>query len=411
LIRCHAAWVLPISQPPIQDGWVAIDDGRVVACGSAAARPATGAAREIDLGRAVILPGLVNAHTHLELSHLAGRVPPGETFVGWIRGLLAARFAAPLPDTAEILAGVERGIEAALRCGTAAVGDISNTLVTAAPLARSRLDGVVFNEIIGFNPADAAALVEQARDAVRALNAGAPGRASLAAHAPYSVAPAVLRAIAAAVADEGWPGSIHVSESAEEAEFIRAGTGPWRSLLEDLKSWNPSWTPSGVSPVAYLEEQQFLTPQTMAVHGVQMTDADLGQLASRGTTLVTCPRSNGYTGAGTPPVARFYASGVRVAVGTDSLTSTPDLNVFTELAAMRRIAPGVAAAAFLDSATRQGARALALDREYGTIDPGKRARLVHIALPAGVNAARDVEEYLVSGVAPEQIAWIDDRDR
>src|SRR5262249_1275488 len=153
---------------------------------------------------------------------------------------------------------------------------------------------------------------------------------------PYSVAPAVLRAIADAVAREGWPGSIHLAESAEEMEFIRSGTGPWRPLLEDLKVWNPAWTPPGVSPVAYLDGLGFLAAHVIGVHGVQMTDAGAATLAARGATLVPCPRSNESPGAGTPPVAAFYASGVRIAVGTDSLASTPDLNLFAELAAMRR---------------------------------------------------------------------------
>ena len=117
----------------------------------------------------------------------------------------------------------------------------------------------------------------------------------------------------------------------------------------------------------------------LAVHGVQMSPADLARLAARGATLVTCPRSNGHTGAGAPPIEEFYASGVRVAVGTDSLASTPDLNVFAELATMRALAPSVPASALLDSATRQGARALGFDSDYGTIEPGKRARLLAVS--------------------------------
>src|SRR5262249_60253973 len=125
----------------------------------------------------------------------------------------------------------------------------------------------------------------------------------------------------------------------------------------------------------------FIDANTLAVHGVQMTAPDLATLAERGATLVTCPRSNGHTGAGAPPIEAFYKSGVRVAVGTDSLASAPDLNVFAELATMRALAPGVPAAALLDSATRQGARALGFNADYGTIDAGKRGRLVTVAVP------------------------------
>ena len=143
----------------------------------------------------------------------------------------------------------------------------------------------------------------------------------------------------------------------------------------------------------------------MAVHGVQMTREDLARLAAHDVTLVTCPRSNAYTGAGTPPIEQFYRSGVAVAVGTDSLASTPDLNVFAELAAMRALAPAVPASMLLESATRQGARALGLGIEYGTIEPGKAARLVAVSIPRSV---MDVEEYLVSGIEPDEIRWIED---
>jgi cytosine/adenosine deaminase-related metal-dependent hydrolase len=142
----------------------------------------------------------------------------------------------------------------------------------------------------------------------------------------------------------------------------------------------------------------------LAVHGVQMSSADLARLARHDVTLVTCPRSNGHTGAGAPPLEAFYASGVRVAVGTDSLASAPDLSVFAELATMRALAPSIPASALLDSATRQGARALGFDAEYGSLEPGKRARLLAVEAPYNTD---DVEEYLVSGVEPDQVRWVE----
>jgi cytosine/adenosine deaminase-related metal-dependent hydrolase len=384
---------------------VAFEGNRIVAYGRDVDRDesARTSARDVDLGNTAILPGLVNAHTHLELSYLHRQVPGGESFVSWIRTVMAARRDRPDPNAADILDAIDDGIGQAIRCGTVAVGDISNTLTTCAPLAASALDGVVFCEIIGFNPQDPIALVERAREAIRDAIARTGCRASLAAHAPYSVAPAVLRAIAAAVDRDGLACSVHVAESRHEVEFLHAGGGPWRALLEDVGAWNPAWVPPGVSPVRYLDDEGFLSSRTLAVHGVQMSADDLACLAVRGATLVTCPRSNVYTGAGTPPVEQFYASGVSVAVGTDSLASTPDLSIFAELATMRSLARDVPASMLLDSATRQGARALGLDADYGTIAPGKRARLIGVTLPPGVD---DVEEYLVSGVHPEQIAWL-----
>jgi cytosine/adenosine deaminase-related metal-dependent hydrolase len=131
---------------------------------------------------------------------------------------------------------------------------------------------------------------------------------------------------------------------------------------------------------------------------------ELRRLAELGVTLVTCPRGNMATGAGAPPIQRFYESGVAVAMGTDSLASVDDLNMFNELPWMRRFAPSVPPAKLLASATRVGADALGMGADYGAIEPGRRARLLAIDIPAG---EKDVEEYLVRGVMPEQIRWIE----
>jgi cytosine/adenosine deaminase-related metal-dependent hydrolase len=404
MMRYRAAWLLPIAESPIRHGWVAVDRGRIVAFGRPAAESRTHVP-ERDLGSVALLPGLVNAHTHLELSHMRDEVPPASDFVSWIRGIMSARRRRPEPRSDEIVSGLTAGIDEAIACGTALVGDISNTLVTFGPLVRSALGGVVFYELIRFSAPDAEAFVHGAVKQIEALLPTDRVRVSLAAHAPYSVSPLVLRAIRGVVdRDPFAPFSVHLAESVEEVEFIRSGEGPWRALLEELGSWEPSWVPPGVSPVEYLDNTGFVSPRLLAVHGVQMTRADLARLASRGATLVTCPRSNGHTGAGAPPLGDFYASGVRVAVGTDSLASAPDLNVFAELATMRALAPGISASALLESATLQGARALGFESEYGTIEPGKRARLIAVDIPERVG---DVEEYLVGGITPDQIRWIE----
>jgi len=406
LNRYHAAWVVPIEGEPIRDGWVSVDRGRIVALGRRAANDATPG---VELGDVAVMPALVNAHTHLELSYLRDQIAPASSFTAWARQIIYARRMKPTdPMAMKIPAdgAIGAAIDESVRCGTAVVGDIGNTHAAFRKIAASPLAGVFFWELIGFNlpDADFDALVEHAVGDLQELPATEKVRVSLAAHAPYSVAPLFFRAIRKAVNKMPFvPCSVHLAENAEEVELLMTGGGPWKALMKDIGSWNHAWTAPRVGPVQYLDQMGFLDNRLLAVHGVQMSLADLETLRARGVTLVTCPRSNGHTGAGVPPIADFYASGVRVAIGTDSLASSPDLNVFAEVATLHALAPSVPPAALLESATVQGARALGFDADYGTIEPGKLARLLAVDVPPGT---ADVEEYLVSGIHPEQIRWI-----
>jgi cytosine/adenosine deaminase-related metal-dependent hydrolase len=155
--------------------------------------------------------------------------------------------------------------------------------------------------------------------------------------------------------------------------------------------------------VAYLQQRGFIEASTLIVHGVQCSADDVARLRDTGAILVSCPRSNAYVGAGEPPLAAFFGAGVPVAFGTDSLASVDDLNLFSEVALARRLAPGVSARRLLESATAVGARALGFDADYGTLEAGKRAAIISVRVPAGV---RDVEEYLVSGITAADVAWV-----
>jgi cytosine/adenosine deaminase-related metal-dependent hydrolase len=397
----RADWLLPIADEPIRDAWVTVDRGRIVATGQGAAPDA------VDLGRVAILPSLVNAHTHLELSYLRGAVPPAPSFLEWIRPLMAARRAYPDAADPRILESARRAIVEALASGTGLVGDVSNTLVSVPLLREAGLHAQVFYELLGFAVSDGAKRVWEARAQIAEYRAHAPeSRIALAPHAPYSVSPQLLQAIRADIdGDSDHVSTVHLGESAEELEFIRRGTGPWRTLLEELGSWSPEWQPPGGSPVEYLADLGFLDSRVLAVHGVQFTGDDLARLRALGTTIVSCPRSNRHVGVGSPPLEAFYAMGVSVAFGTDSLASVADLNLFAELAEARRIAPRVPASDLLESATLCGAQALGFGRDYGTIEPGKRASLIAVAIPARVD---DVEEYLVSGIAPSAVSWLNE---
>ena len=404
MIRYRADWVLPIAGEPIPNSWVGLDRGRIVALGRPNDR---GGPDVVDLGRAVVLPGLVNAHTHLELSYLRESVTPTERFIDWIRTLMARRRELADPSDPRIVDAAREGIREARAAGTALLGDISNTLVTVPLLADAEMPAMVFYELLRFNEADPVGRVQRARQQLDALPSHRDVRTSLAPHAPYSVAPLLFRAIRADLDRHPFaPSSVHLAESAEELQFVRSGDGVWRELLTEIGSWTSEWKPPGTSPVAYLADAGFLDRRVLVVHAVQCHERDLARLAALGSTVVTCPRSNRHVGVGSPPMAAFYGAGVKVAFGTDSLASVEDLNVFGELAEARRLAPGVPARDLLESATLTGARALGFDGELGSIEPGKRGALLAVSLTESVN---DVEEYLLSGIRPSMIRWLDSK--
>jgi aminodeoxyfutalosine deaminase len=397
----RAAWVCPIEQPPIRDAVIEIDDGIIVGIGRAGtgSRPA-GAIK--DLGNVVVLPGLVNAHTHLELSWLRGRVPPANSFTDWVKTLFAHR----RPDqvmTPELIAPIDAAISELFATGTIAVGDISNSLAVVEPMQRRGLKGVVFHELLGFKERDGA-LIEATREK-RAAAASQGVRVSLAPHAPYSTSVELFKAIRHAVDLSDCPiMSVHLGESAEEVQLLATGGGAWRGMLEAIGAWRDDWEIPGCGPVQFLERHGAVDSNTLVVHGVQFDDEALQRLKALDATLVTCPRSNRWVGVGYPPIERFYRAGVRVAVGTDSLASVDDLNLFSELKTMRWLAPSVPARQILESATIVGARALGLGGELGSLAPGKTGQVLAVELPERVD---DVEEYLLSGIEAPQMQWLD----
>lgn len=391
-----ASWILPIAGPPIRGGAVTVEGGRIVSVSGQVAADA------VALGHVAILPALVNAHTHLELSYLHKRVPPSTSFNDWVMELMTLRRSYTL-ETPLIAEEAGLAVSRARASGTGLVGDVSNTLVTVKLLRELAMPAHVFHELIGFAHPAPADRVRDARAAIEGIDRG-DVRVSLAPHAPYSVSPGLFQAIRGDVDAHPDPvTTVHLGESAAEVELLRHGTGAARVMLERLGVWTDGWQIPGVSPTEYLSGLGFLDRRTLVVHGVQFDSADLARVKRVGSTLVSCPRSNVYVGVGSPPLESFYEAGVPVAFGTDSLASVADLNMFAELAEARRIAPRVSARDLIQSATLTGARALGFD-DRGSIEAGKRAALITVRVPSHVS---DVEEYLVSGVEPEAVAWID----
>lgn len=398
----RARWVMPRAGTLWHGGWLRAADGSVSDLGRDRA-----ASVDVDLGDVVVLPGLVNAHTHLELSWLGGKVPPASSMDGWLREMMhLRRLGAPGGDV-EVIAAIDTALADARATGTALIGDVTNTLMSAPRLRRAGMPATLFHEILGFRPVDVVGMVRQARERLNAaVGNGAGLLGAVAAHAPYSTAPSLFREIAR-THEGAAPLAVHIAESLEEMALLRDGSGPFRALLERLEVWDEAWTPPGPAPIRYLRTHGYLGPGTLLVHGVHLTPDELDEVRRAEAILVTCPRSNTWVGGGVPPVARFYAAGVDVAIGTDSLASVDSLNLFDELAALRRLAPEVEAARLLDSATRIGARALGWERTHGVLAPGSATAAAVVRVPAHLEHARDVEEYLVSGVTADAISLLD----
>lgn len=365
--RLHAGWVVPVVGPPLRDGVVAVDGGRVAWMGPVGEGPA---GEDVDLGPGVLLPGFVNAHTHLELSHLAGVVGPAP-FVPWVRALIAARSG----ETADVVRSAARmAMAAAAASGTAAVGDVSNGLQHLADLARSRLRAVVFHELIGWDPARAeeALAWSQARRAELDPQPGVEVRP--AAHAPYSCSPRLLALMAAA----GGPAAIHLAESAAETRFLADGGGEFAAFLAERGLGHVAFAGGARSPVDHAEACGILHPGLVIAHGVQTEAADHALLARRGVHVALCPRSNLALGNGLPPLPGLLAAGVKVCLGTDSLASSPSLDLLAEAVELHRAFPAVDPAVLVRAATVGGAEALGL-ADHGRIGPGARAAFAYVA--------------------------------
>ncbi|MCL6584647.1 MAG: amidohydrolase family protein [bacterium] len=413
LLSLHrAAWILPISSVPIKDGIVAVRDGIILEAG--AAKPMrekylhhhqAGQARLVDHGDGVIMPSLVNAHTHLELSCLAGKIRPAAFgFVDWIRQLVRARAECTASEVAE---GIRSAIGELWQRGVGLVGDISNTGASIDELRKSSLSARIFLEAIGFRPQRE--LENQA--AIQAALALGPHSAagvhlSLAAHAPYSVSARYLQLLRQSELWSDRPFSIHVAESCHELLFLASGEGELKSFLIERGVWDESWSPPRTTPVRYLSGQGILRPRTICVHANWVSDEDIELLAKTATWVCLCPRSNYNLGTGLSPVLKFLERGVPLCLGTDSLASNSSLCLWQEMAFLKAALPNLSSRKILRMATLSGALALG-EKGLGKIEAGQEASLIF--LPITARSGSELEDALVLEGGYREVKWVSQR--
>ncbi|MDE2180137.1 MAG: amidohydrolase family protein [candidate division NC10 bacterium] len=378
-----ARLLLPIAGPPIVDGGLLIRDGAICAVGKASALIRDFATEpHDDLGSVVLLPGLVNAHTHLELTGLHGRLPLGKSFTEWAVALLDLR--SELDD--EFFATSARvGATTLLRSGVTCVADITASGSSVAPLKAAGLRGIIFQEILGPHPEQATERLDAAEKALRSLQLQAGGTllsVGLSPHAPYSLSEPLLLRCAELLRRLRLPATMHLAESPEEVTYIGLGIGPIATrLLPAVGRHSPSHRVCGDSPVAFLDQAGLLSDRLLAVHAVHVGMSDLQLLKQRGVALAICPRSNQSLMVGTAPLARYLAASLRVGLGTDSLASNETLSLWDEMRFAYRLYGGtITAQQLVTMATLGGATALGMAGVIGSLAPGKRADLTALTI-------------------------------
>ncbi|MBN8246291.1 MAG: amidohydrolase family protein [Verrucomicrobia bacterium] len=369
-----------MTAPPVEDGAVLVSQGCIAAVGRWCDLRREASGQVTDLGDAVLLPGLVNAHCHLDYTHLAGRLRPPRSFPDWIKSILAAKgewtfsdFATSwLAGAAQLLAG---GVTTVANIES--VPELLADCRSATPLrVHSFLEMTGVRS--GRNPAG---ILHDARRAIAGLDAG-PGGFGLSPHAPYSTTPVLLRLTAEAAAAEGWRTTTHVAESEAEFEMFMYRRGAMYDWLEPQRPMDDCGLGS---PVQHLERCGLLGPRHLAVHVNYLWHGDAARLARAGAHVVHCPKSHSYFGHRRFPRCELEEAGVTVCVGTDSLASTlphrgalPQLSLLAELREMMALDATLDAATALKYATVHGARALGLEGQIGTVSEGAAADLIAI---------------------------------
>jgi 5-methylthioadenosine/S-adenosylhomocysteine deaminase len=389
VIAYTADWVLPVEGAPIERGGVGVEDGRIVAVGPG---DELGGERRHFPGAAIV-PGLVNAHTHLEYAVYAGfgdGLPFGpwlhthierKARIGWDEFVAIARLGA-----AESLAG-----------GVTTVGDASFSGAAAVAAAELDLRAVVYLEVFGADPSR----VEGRRARIEELEGEAGERVILGVspHAPYSVSADVYRASYSL----GRPVATHVAESDDETEFMLHGGGPIAAVSEI--------DPPGSTAVRHLAEHGLLEPRVVAAHCVKVDEEEIELLAEHDVAVAHCPRSNALLGCGVAPLRALLDAGLRVGLGTDSPASTPSLDMWEEMRAAVYAAraraerpDALGASEALELATLGSARALGLDGEIGSLAAGKRADLAVVSLTGSPYLPwEDPTVAVVFGGSPERV--------
>lgn len=387
-IENHEAWAIrarhlfPVDVPPLRDSVLSVSGSRIVGVGEN-----TSQHPPLDLGTVAILPGFVNAHTHLEFSDLEqplGR--PGMRMPDWIREVVSHRRRCQALDSEREPDGAPSatrlGLAESQRAGVTSLGEIA-TRDWDADFPATPIWCTLFREQMALPAARIQDAYQRACDWLTRNDFGSrTWRRAISPHAPYTVHPDLLGRLCRLSREQAVPLAMHLAESPEELELLASASGTFVPLLNELGAWDPAAIPRGIQPLDYLRELA-IAHRVLVIHGSFLDTTEIEFLAGQAghMSVIYCPRTHAYFEHGRYPLGQLLSAGVNVAVGTDSRASNPDLSVFEELRFVADRFPGIAPDAILRMGTIQGARALGIDGDAGSLKSGKRADFVVLSLP------------------------------
>lgn len=380
MIRYHARWVVPVSRPPLPNATVVEQGGRIVYVGPRSSAP-PGA--DVELGEVALVPGLVNAHTHLELTVMRGFLED-LAFRAWIVRLTKAR--RDVLSFEALVESARAGIAEGLLAGVTTYADTTESGAPFVALREMGVRGIAYQEVFGPDPAQCADSLAGLRAKVSAARGDETAlvRLGVSPHAPYSVSDELFEATADYSRTESLPIAVHIAESEDEFRFVTEAAGEW---ADDHRRRGVPVAVRGASPITVLERTGVLAARPLLIHCVRVAEADVASIARHGCAVAHCPASNAKLGHGIAPLTDLLEATVRVGLGSDSVASNNRMDLLDEArlaVLMQRVRTGrhdaVSASAALELATLGGARALGLDRDIGSLDVGKSADLVAFPL-------------------------------
>jgi len=375
----RAGWVLIDPYNIIDNGFVKTEFGKIVDVGQG--RVAGGSEQIIDHGTGLLMPCLVNAHTHLELSALKNKTNTDSGFISWVQSVIEKREEA---GEEKLLTGIYDGIKELTATGSLIAGEIASLGLTRQPFLDSILSGVWFQEYLGV---DLGTSLE-----CETIRSGKI--ISVAGHAPHTTSSDFLSKLKAAADKSCLPFSLHLAESKEEVEFLTTGKGQWADFLDQRKVDTSAIHLTGAGPVKYADQMGLLDENTLAVHLVFAEKNDIRLLADRNINACLCPRSNYMLHRQLPDVPMMVKSGLKLCLGTDSLASNDSLSIFDEMKFLSRSFSNISPADIISMATVNGALALGLKKSQGRLTPGRMAKMIF--LPVKASSPDQVLESVVS---------------